>query len=93
MSSFTLYILECSNGHYYTGYTSDMKRRYEEHRLGSPKCKYTRSFPPKGIVAQWEIEGDVAEALKFERAIKRLSRTEKKLLIEEPSMLKSLKTL
>ena len=33
-----IYILECSNGSYYTGYTTDMERRYQEHLDGTADC-------------------------------------------------------
>ncbi|MCB1828044.1 MAG: GIY-YIG nuclease family protein [Coxiellaceae bacterium] len=80
--TYFVYILECTNGAYYTGYTTDMERRYQEHLAGTAKCKYTRSFPPVRIAAYWEVEGDLSEALKLEREIKALSREEKQRLIE-----------
>ncbi|MDF1796522.1 MAG: GIY-YIG nuclease family protein [Coxiellaceae bacterium] len=83
MSHF-VYILECSNGTYYTGYTTDLDRRYREHQQGSPKCKYTRSFPPKAMVAQWQFE-TASEAKQIEALIKRLSRAEKINLIDNPA--------
>ncbi len=73
-------MLECSNGAYYTGYTTDMERRYQEHLDGTYKCKYTRSFPPVKIAACWEVN-DLSEALKFEHKIKALSREEKERLV------------
>lgn len=76
-----VYILECVNGAYYTGYTTDLKRRYEEHLKGSSKCKYTRSFPPKCIAAYWLIEEGRGAALQFEKHLKSLSREEKSHLI------------
>ena len=82
-----LYILECQNGSFYTGYTKDIERRYQEHLDGSPKCKYTRSFPPKRIAACWEMECSLAEVLKHERLIKRLSKLQKSKLIQSPETL------
>lgn len=81
---YTLYILECSNNAYYIGYTTDMKRRYEEHCAGSPKCKYTRSFPPKRIAACWEFDCDLSEILSLEKKLKQLSRPEKEALVKSP---------
>jgi len=69
-------MLECSNGHYYVGYTTDIKRRYREHQQGSSKCKYTRSFPPKRIVAYWAANS-LSQALKLECYLKKLSKEEK----------------
>ena len=80
--AYYVYILECSNGAYYTGYTTDLERRYQEHQEGSAKCKYTRSFPPVGLAASWEVE-DVSQALKLEKQIKNLNRLKKHELIEE----------
>ncbi len=79
MSHF-VYIIECSNGHYYTGYTTDLSRRYKEHERGTTKCRYTRSFPPKKLLAHWQLS-DKSCALSYERKIKKLSREDKEKLI------------
>ena len=83
-----LYILECSNNTLYTGYTTDIKRRYHEHMSGSYKCKYTRSFPPRRLAACWKITSSLSEVLKIEHDIKRLSRDHKLRLIAVPRSLK-----
>lgn len=82
-----IYILACSNGSYYTGYTTDIIRRYHEHTHGSEKCKYTRSFPPIAIAACWEIVAERAVVLKIEAGIKRLSRQRKLSLIATPGLI------
>jgi len=82
-----IYILECSNGNYYSGYTTDLKRRYQEHASGSAKCKYTRSFPPIRLAAAWEISAGLSVVLKIEKAIKKLKRQEKIELIADPDFL------
>ena len=93
MTKYVVYILECSNGCYYTGYTTDMKRRYQEHVDGSSKCKYTRSFPPVKIAASWMIESNNASLpLKIEKKLKGLSKKEKCELIKQPSKLKDMIT-
>ena len=76
-----VYIIECINGSYYTGYTTDVERRYKEHLKGSGKCKYTRSFPPKCLAAFWQF-ADKTEALAAEYQIKSLAKCEKLVLIE-----------
>jgi len=83
-----IYILECVNGNYYTGYTTDIQRRYQEHLDGSVKCKYTRSFPPVRIAAQWHVGSDLSKALKLEHKIKRLSKQAKTKLVSNPDTLK-----
>ena len=77
----TVYIIECSNGSYYTGYTTDIERRYQEHQQGTRKSRYTRSFPPKKLLATWTFESK-SEALCIEYRIKQLSRKEKEKLIQ-----------
>lgn len=82
-----IYILECLNNAYYTGYTTDMARRYQEHVKGTNKCKYTRSFPPQRIAAYWEVSLELSDILKIEKFIKSLSKKNKQAVITEPSML------
>ena len=77
-----VYLIECINNHYYTGYTTDIERRYKEHQKGTPKCSYTRSFPPKRLVAFWCFDTK-SEALKEEARIKKLTRTDKTRLVNE----------
>jgi len=76
-----VYILECENGSFYTGYTTNVERRYLEHQNGSIKCRYTRSFPPKRLVANWELESR-SLALRVEARIKKLSRCDKEELLD-----------
>ena len=79
-----LYMLECSNGSFYTGYTTDMVRRFKEHVQGTAKCKYTRSFPPKHIAACWEVQEALSCVLSCERAIKKISAQGKRALVKTP---------
>lgn len=85
--TYWIYILKCSNKNYYTGYTTDLQRRYKEHSTGSTKCKYTRSFKPIGIAQSWKITGSRTEAMKIENYIKKLKKTEKEYLILNPQLL------
>ena len=78
---FWVYILLCENNSYYTGYTTDLDRRYQAHLDGTAKCKYTRSFRPVCIAQSWKIVGGKAQAMKVERYIKKLPRSEKEKLI------------
>ncbi len=82
MTRYYVYIILCSNNNYYTGYTIDIERRYKEHEQGTGKCRYTRSFPPVKLVANWIFENK-SEALKTEIKIKKLSRDQKIKLITE----------
>lgn len=74
-----IYILECSDGTLYTGWTTEIKRRVKEHNSGRG-AKYTRARRP--VVLRYFEEFDTKEeALKRECAIKKLSREDKIKLI------------
>ena len=79
-----VYVLLCRNNTYYTGYTNDLEKRYQSHLDGTGKCKYTRSFKPVRVAQSWKINGDKAQAMEIERAIKKLSRGEKEKIIADP---------
>lgn len=81
-----VYILHCINDTFYTGFTTDLDRRYHEHISRSKKCRYTRSFPPKELVAFWCFD-DKSLALKEEARIKKLSKIQKEKLIAENKLI------
>jgi putative endonuclease len=77
--SFYVYILQCSDGSYYTGYTKDLDERTKQHENGTG-AKYTRTHKPQRV-AYVEIFGTRSAAMKRERAIKKLSHQQKLDLI------------
>ncbi len=77
--SWHIYILRCKGGSLYTGITTDLDRRVDEHNAGTGS-KYTRAHLPIELV--WsESADDESSAKKREAAIKKLSRPEKEVLI------------
>jgi putative endonuclease len=78
---FYCYILECSDGTLYTGWSSDPEKRLRQHNRGSG-ARYTRSRRPVRLVYVEELP-DKSAALKRERAIKALARLKKLKLIGE----------
>lgn len=87
--SYWVYILKCENGNYYTGYTTNLRRRYEEHLNGTAKCKYTRSFKPVSIAQSWKIKSK-SIAMSMENLIKQMSKSEKEMIIRYPNKLSRL---
>jgi len=77
--SYVLYIIECSDGSFYTGVTNDIERRLGEHNAGKAS-KYTRTRLPVEL-RYTENCADRAAALARECQVKRLSRKEKERLI------------
>lgn len=83
-STFWIYILECENGAYYTGYTKNLVRRFRQHVDGTAGVKYTRSNRPVRLAQCWRLTGHVGDALKVESLIKRRGRVLKERLVREP---------
>ncbi len=77
----TVYILECSDGSFYTGLTNDIDRRLFEHQKGLNTESYTFNRRPVKLVFQEEFE-DFDHAYDFERQIKGWRRDKKLALIE-----------
>ena len=72
-----VYILECADETYYTGITTNLERRLNEHNTSNKKgAKYTRHRRPVKIVAIKEVQSR-SEALKIEAAVKRKPRLKK----------------
>lgn len=76
-----VYILECGDGSYYTGYTTDIDRRIEEHRSGDG-AKYTRGRRPLELI-HLETYATKSAAMSREAEIKQLSRSQKERLVTE----------
>ena len=83
-----LYMLECDNGNFYTGYTKNLAIRYYQHKSGKKSAKYTRSFKPVRIAQCWRLFDSIATALKVERFIKNQNRSTKLDWILYPEELK-----
>ncbi len=75
-----LYVLRCGDGTLYTGITTDVEKRLEQHRSGKG-AKYTRGRHPLELMYQETCE-DHSAALKREYEIKKLSREEKLALLQ-----------
>jgi len=75
----SLYILECRDGSFYTGVTTDIDRRLRKHQDGTAS-RYTRTRRPVALVYREEC-GTRSGALERECAVKALSRQRKEELI------------
>lgn len=79
MSEWSVYILKCKDDSYYTGITNDLKKRIADHESGNG-AKYTRGRGPLTLMHTETFENRSA-ASKREFEIKKLTRSEKELLI------------
>lgn len=70
-----VYLLQCADGSIYTGITTDVRRRFEEHK-NKKGGHYTSSHPAESIVYT-ENYATRSQALKREAEIKRWPRVKK----------------
>jgi putative endonuclease len=77
--SYYLYILRCSDDTYYTGITTDRKKRLQAHNHAKTGAKYTRVRRPVTLIYS-EPFMSRSEALKREWEVKKLTRREKEKL-------------
>jgi len=71
-----VYILECIDQTLYTGITTDLKKRLEQHNTSTRGAKYTRGRRPVKMVFSCELSNK-SEAQKEEYRIRKLTKTEK----------------
>jgi putative endonuclease len=75
-----VYIIKCSDDSYYTGITSNLQKRINEHKIGLHKDSYTYSRGPLKMVFYAEFT-DINLAINTEKQIKNWSRAKKEALI------------
>ena len=80
MTDHWVYVLECSDGSFYTGYTTDIERRVDEHAAGEG-AKYTRGRTPVELVHSERFDTKSA-AMSREYEIKQYDRETKERLVE-----------
>ncbi len=79
VATWSLYILKCSDGSFYTGVTTDIDRRFREHDAGRAS-RFTRTRRPVVLVYQ-EACGSRSVALSRECAVKSMGRQGKEELV------------
>ena len=76
-----MYVVECCDGTYYTGYTTDVKKRIAVHNSGKG-AKYTRARLPVKLIY---VEGfnSKEEAMSAEALLKRKKRPQKERFLSD----------
>ena len=74
------YMLRCSDGSFYTGWTNDLKKRIKSHNEGRG-AKYTRDRRPVELV-YYETFETKNEAMSREYQIKHMTRKQKEELLK-----------
>lgn len=76
-----VYIIQNEKGLLYTGITTDIARRFAEHRASKKGAKFFRAGAPLEVLYQKSFP-DRSSASKFEALVKKLKRAQKVSLIE-----------
>lgn len=79
MTDAWVYMLRCSDGSLYTGWTNDLEARLARHAAGKAS-RYTASRLPLELAASWPMP-DRGAAMREERRIKSLQRQQKLALL------------
>jgi len=77
------YLLQCSDGTFYTGWTVDLEARLRAHNSGKG-ARYTRSRLPVKLV-YWETHLNRSDAQRRELIIRKLGRKQKEGLVQSMS--------
>lgn len=93
-SEWHIYILDCDGRYYYTGITTDIERRARQHKTGrAPGAKATRGVFKIEVVYTVAV-GSRSTAQRVEHRLKKLSREEKRRIVENcPSALQLMRQL
>lgn len=82
------YMVECSDGSLYTGWTNCIEKRLKDHNSGKG-ARFTRGRGPVKL-RYLEISSTKSEAMKREAAIKKLNHAQKIQLIRQGELEKIL---
>jgi putative endonuclease len=77
-----LYVLRCSDGTLYTGVTTDVSRRLNEHNASKRGSRYTRSRRPVELVYWVDFENQSTAQI-AEYNFKQMTREQKEKVINE----------
>lgn len=91
--NYFVYILECSDGSYYTGVTNDLEARLLQHQNGEDTLSYTYSRRPL-ILKYYQRFDFIKHAIEFEKQVKGWNRKKKEaLFLEDWNEIKRLSNL
>jgi putative endonuclease len=86
----SIYMVMGKDKKIYTGITTDIARRFEEHQgAGTKGAKFLRGRAPLELLVVMPV-GNRGDALRVEQRVKRLSRSRKVDIVREPAILTSL---
>jgi putative endonuclease len=82
-----VYMIECQNGSYYTGFSVNLPRRFWLHQNGISGAKYMAAFKVRALACCWKVLGTKGDSLKIEAYIKKMRRGDKEKIVKNPELL------
>ncbi len=90
MSDWYIYLIRCGNGSLYTGISTDVDRRFAEHREAGPAgSRYLKGRGPLTLVFRRKLGGR-SLASKVESRVKKLSKANKERLTVIPEYIETM---
>ncbi|GAF41225.1 hypothetical protein FC83_GL002237 [Agrilactobacillus composti DSM 18527 = JCM 14202] len=80
VKSYYAYVLECADGSFYGGFTTDVQKRVATHNAGKG-AKYTKARRPVRLL-YYETFQTKSQALKAEASFKKLTRSKKEKFLK-----------
>lgn len=87
MSDWYVYMIRCSDASLYAGVTTDVERRFKEHKESKKGSKYARAKIPLNVV-YIERHANRSEAQIREAQLKKLKKEEKEALVKAGGLTK-----
>lgn len=81
-----VYVLEREDGSWYTGISTDPRRRLQQHISGQGGANANKISAPQRLLSL-EAGGEYPKALRREAQVKKLSKAQKRLYVDDPSSL------
>lgn len=87
MSGWSVYVLRCADNSLYTGISTDVERRLQQHSNGRGGARYLKGRTPLTLEFSHSV-GDRSHASRIEYRLKQLSKPEKERLLQQPQTLR-----
>lgn len=84
LQKYTVYMVRCADRTFYTGVTTDVERRVQEHNSSARGARYTKARRPVVLVYSENV-ADRSAAQVREYELRTLSREQKERLVQSAS--------
>ncbi len=86
MSDWSVYVIRCADNSLYTGISTDVARRFQQHSEGRGGARYLQGRTPLTLEFSLPV-GDRSQASRVEFRLKQLNKSEKERFLRQPKRL------